>query len=514
MTRISFVARAAFACFALIAFPPAELTAQRIPVGPPPPGKTGRGTRVPTVAALPAPTGVTVTGTPASATIVWQSVNGAASYVVTRRLANAPDQQAKVAATETRYTDIGLRPSTAYTYLVDAIYPDGRSSFTQVLFTTPAAVNPSGLQGVQSGPGRVQLSWQLVPDASYYMVYGPGSTFGGVRVAVSGGNATVLSTIRPSIAYQVTGVPNGPQVWNVASYYDPEPLSAAVGVGPHAVSTAGSAYPGVQVTVGPWSGAVAGAGSGRDDAHFRIIATGFRVVHETADDPNSVDGVKDEVYFAFVTGKYDRVTSSHVGADVFRRTHVLGDVYNHQTNRVLAGTATANGGLQTGDVYPFVADPSQRYGKPVSDLSFPIVVWDGRLLPGQDAVLIFPTLWESHANTAPMDAWAQGEMRDMFRTWINPDVQRALTATTFAAVLPQGTGSAAVFGSKGDRPIGLERSGLPRRVIVLTREMVESLMPTYANRVSRNKMELQLVDAAGADLQGSYILYFEVERLP
>jgi hypothetical protein len=116
MRGIAFVAQVVVASVAVTTLLPAELAAQRIPpaprtpTAPLPPGAT-----VPGVAArpaLPAPAGVTVTGTPASAIVVWQSVQGAASYVVTRRQTNVPDKQAKLAATDTRWADIGLRPST------------------------------------------------------------------------------------------------------------------------------------------------------------------------------------------------------------------------------------------------------------------------------------------------------------------------------------------------------------------------------------------------------------------
>lgn len=74
-----------------------------------------------------------------------------------------------------------------------------------------------------------------------------------------------------------------------------------------------------------------------------------------------------------------------------------------------------------------------------------------------------------------------------------------------------------VFAFKQDRPIGLQRSvplmTLPRWAIVLTREMIESAF-AGAGGASTAKMEIPFIDAPGPDLQGSYVLYIEVERIP
>lgn len=171
-----------------------------------------------------APTGVTVNGTPASATLAWQPVAGVASYVVTRQQANVPATQQTLAPTNTGMYDSGLQPGTAYTYTVRAIQSDGREGSTVALFTTPLAVNPAGFMARQTGDGQVRLWWQPVNDASYYVVFGPGAQ-GGTKVDTA-------------TSYTVTSVPPGAQEWAVASYYDPGP-----------VSTVGTQFSRVQLTV-------------------------------------------------------------------------------------------------------------------------------------------------------------------------------------------------------------------------------------------------------------------------
>ena len=197
------------------------------------PGGTLRG-RVPPP---PAPTGVVVTGRQASANVVWTPMTGVASFVVARKEANAPVVQAKLAANQSGWYDIGLRPSTAYTYMVDAIYPDGREAYTEVPFTTPAATNPwpASFKATQTGVGKVQLTWAAVNGASYYVLLGPGSSYGGVKVT--------------GTSYTSTGVPPGNQTWAVGSYYEPGPMLASAPVGPNAVSTPATAFPTVALNV-------------------------------------------------------------------------------------------------------------------------------------------------------------------------------------------------------------------------------------------------------------------------
>ena len=94
--------------------------------------------------------------------------------------------------------------------------------------TTPAAVataipdNPTGFFAKQTGPGQVQLSWQPVTGVSYYGVFGPGSTGGGVQVATDTASLTV------------TGVPPGIHQWLIGSYNTPGPASTAMSAFPRA----------------------------------------------------------------------------------------------------------------------------------------------------------------------------------------------------------------------------------------------------------------------------------------
>jgi microsomal dipeptidase-like Zn-dependent dipeptidase len=72
--------------------------------------------------------------------------------------------------------------------------------------------NPLAFMARQTGDGTVKLWWQPVVGASYYVLFGPGAQ-GGLKVD------TAL------FGHTVTGIPAGTHQWQVASYYDPGPVS-------------------------------------------------------------------------------------------------------------------------------------------------------------------------------------------------------------------------------------------------------------------------------------------------
>jgi len=515
MKRIAFVARVAAACIALAPLLAASLDAQRTePVAKAPSTPLPRSAIVPVVVAPPAPKGVVVTGTQVIVTVVWQSVPGVASYVVIRRLNNNTVKQASLPATATRWIDVGTRPSTDYTYVVDAIYPDGRDAFTEVPFKTPLAENPRLVKATQVGAHQVQLTWEPVSGVSYYMVFGPGSNVGGMKVAPA---------TSPSVL--VMGVSAGLRVWNVGSYYDPDPqLWSSVGyspyAGPRAFSTPGADFTAVRLTViDPTAPAppVVPSSSAPFGDNYQVVATGFRVNHQTFDDPLQLDGKGDEAYAAFMSFQFNLTTGRQVGDFQARVTPVFGDLNDQppRSGRVNAGSASPAGGLVTGDVVP-PGDPTQRYGRQVSSELFPFLIWRGPLIAGQDAVLILSTMWESDGNNDAYLQWHRDEVNSLARTWADPMVLQALKAKQLALVMPTSGSQTTVSLLKQDRPIGLQRSGpfltLPRWAIVLTREMLDNAFAA-AGGASIVRMQIPFVDAPGPDLQGSYVLYIDVERI-
>lgn len=512
MNRTAVVVRVAAVAVALVTLLPVDLRTQIAPA----PRKTTmplpRGPLVPGMVAPPAPTGLTVTGSQVAAKVSWNSLAGVAYYMVTRRQGDAPVKQEKVPTSTRQWIDGTLRPSTAYSFVVDAVYPDGRSASAEIAFTSPPAVNPTGLTAAQTGAGQVQLTWKPVADVSYYMVFGPGSSFGGVKVPVAN-----------SPTYIVTGAPAGPQVWNVASFYDAGAASTIVPpgfVGKNAMSTPGAEYPSVRLTVTAMGALQAAAlepargtpSAAPTAARFQVVATGFRVIAATKDNPTDLDGKYDEVFAAFQAAPFDRQTQRPALTFDQASSAVLGDV-NLQSSRVRAGTGSQNGGLKAGDIFPWVTDPSVRNGAPISLKTFPMLVWKGPLTAGQDAVLIFPTLWEWDEDGNAELLWRSNLNQYMTQTWSDASVRQALTATRLAIVTASSTPASVPLTVTGTRPIGMQGWGLPRRVIVLTREMLESAFAA-AGGASLLKLEIPFLDAPDPQLAGSYVMYIEVERIP
>jgi hypothetical protein len=76
---------------------------------------------------------------------------------------------------------------------------------------------------------------------------------------------------------------------------------------------------------------------------YRITFAGFRVNHETNDDPLNRDGWADEVYAAVAVQRFDRGSGTMLeGAAVTSLTHGDG---NSAPERVPQGSALNNGGL-------------------------------------------------------------------------------------------------------------------------------------------------------------------------
>lgn len=476
----------------------------------------------------PAPTNLAVTGTPTTASLRWDRMAGISGYLVLR----SPDAgRSWVTLTpsallaESFNDGSGLDPRMSYLYRITALYPDGRQGSADLAFTPPQPINPSGFTAKQTATGQVQLSWQPVPGAAYYVVFGPGSTNGGAKLT-----ATSLT---------VTGVPTGLQEWAVASYYEPGP-----------VGTPGSAFPKASVTVTP------PAMSGR----YLVTLTGLRAIQASFDDQLSRDGMGDEIYAAALVRRYDRrngALAEWYGA----RTLTYGDTRNFGTDRVQAGTFSPTGGIRFSDPIPNVPDPTERVGAP-SMIAFPLKLWEGTLTDGQDALVISPSLWEADGTNLAQTLWHQQMEAINNSLFARPEVQYQIANQRFAPFFYGSTGindgvreaielvahqltTFMFFYTVGkdihepgpDRPIGLYRSGatgeaLPNTMVVLTREIIEaSLAPlppgtlplglpvAWPRMPKPGVMMIPFIDGehffGAAPLPNArYEMYLKVERLP
>lgn len=118
------------------------------------------------------PANLTVTGTPATASLRWDAVAGASGYHVSRTdAAGAAARLTGDAIAATSFEDVsgGVKPGVAYTYRVTATYPDGGAGTAQASFTPPAPAVPDSVRVEQRG-GETLLLWGAVFGAGSYPI--------------------------------------------------------------------------------------------------------------------------------------------------------------------------------------------------------------------------------------------------------------------------------------------------------------------------------------------------------
>jgi hypothetical protein len=481
----------------------------------------------------PASTGTPPTGTPTSVT----PASGTPTTVAPPAAVSAPPSAVARAGVPVVGEPIAVAPTQGHAPSQAAIVP----------------VNPKRFSAVQTGPGAVTLAWDPVAGVAFYQVWGAGLPNTGVTV--SSGTVTTVS-----------GVPAGLQMWSVGSYYTPGP-----------VSTPAIDFTKAQLQV---TSSIATSG------HYRVVANGFRVIHPTLDGSLSMDGKGDEVYGAFTMFHYNRKSGAMLDRDL-RRTHVIGDV-NNISGREKGGTFSAAGGLQAGDVFPVATSWSDQAVAPPTNYTFPFLIWQGTLTNAEDAVIILPTLWEYDGNSQYYDQWFVTELANAPAIWSNLAVQEALGGARLGLVIPSGTsapltgsafstgiafnmplmlpGMPSILGGSFDRPIGISlpngQARLPRRAIVITREVIETSLhkavsgagtavdsmmtslekaaaayaamqqsivdlsapggasasqsssTTIGDAGTGGVLAIPLFDESSPALQGQYVLYIQVDRIP
>jgi|tagenome__1003787_1003787.scaffolds.fasta_scaffold20958360_2 hypothetical protein len=446
---------------------------------------------------------------------------------------------------------------------------------------------PGNVQATASGPTRVKLTWtapaaangyivqrgigqnaleRLTPDkittTAYTDAAAPASSALRYRVkAFFPGGATSLSAIvsvtTPSAASNTASGTQPNQQLAAAPSAD----RSAIVREPHQAGF--TAVPASPVLATPGA-APAAASSGR----YRVVANGFSVVQQAHSN-------HDDVYGGFVMLHFNRQNGELLDRDA-RHTNVLGDINGRvfgETDggsfpRLHAGTASASGGLRNGDSYPDAGHARFRGadGIPPNRQTFPFEIWTGDLTNASDAIVILPTLWSRDGKTQPYDDWQTKELSAGSQIWYDQAVQEALRQTSLGVVAPPGAitpngnqrfsemaklvGLAIVGGmgqpwvlgfafdpSAHDFPIGFDpgAKALPRRAIVLTREMIEQALnspklPLNTTMVVPNYPAwiLPYLDAPvgvipvllfdrvpppGEPLRTSYVMYLQVERI-
>jgi len=144
-------------------------------------------------AALPAPTGLKVTGSDdTSVSLAFDAVAGAAGYNVYRASGGGLGKVNGTMVTATTYKDAGLTAGTSYSYQVRAVsgtLAEGAPSAVVIAMTTghpPVLAAPGDLKVTATTAASVSLAFTASPGAAGYNIYRAASA-GGTASRVSGG---------------------------------------------------------------------------------------------------------------------------------------------------------------------------------------------------------------------------------------------------------------------------------------------------------------------------------------
>jgi hypothetical protein len=265
---------------------------------------------------------------------------------------------------------------------------------------------------------------------------------------------------------------------------------------------------------------------------YRISIAGFKVNHETYDDPLERDGKRDEVFTAVVVQHFNRKTGALVDAGTVQ-SKVFGDA-NGFPDRVPQGRASDVGGLMTGDVVPFGWDEQMILPSPNPGW-FPLVLWEGSLANGEDALVLRPTIWEWDGDHAGLNYWLNVVTRDPAGTWNYAPLQETVASPSISEVRGGGildisnnlasfTRAPSNVEAGKDRPIGIDRPDPSTsyldwwrdRLLVLTREKIEQeLSKSGAVGGIRGLFPLRFIDSTRGDraMSGDYTVYLRLERV-
>lgn len=403
-----------------------------------------------------------------------------------------------------------LEPNTVYRVVVH--YRDGREGSLDYTYANPPQPGVvTNLKAEQTGPGKVKLTWNrekpLVNNsgvAETYQVSSPTSAVFNQRIGTN--------------SLEVVSVPVGNHWVRVAMVYGdsskmaPAPKDVAVNLDVLA-----------------------------DRARYRITILGLECLQETKDDPLQLDGKRDEVFLGVYLATAPRLNGNQRPTPVATlRTKVMGDT-NSYPDRIRAGTASAQGGIQTGDFVPDSTITTPKVNVQGTTDHFPLKVWEGELTDTSDLLVIAPCLFEwDSKDEAAWNRWVEWwstpngsvQLGDSARQ-SKPEYLGAHLTTTWkteAYVDLDGYRFskyyAPSFNDKANRPINVEDQAIGLTTpdyfwipmgMVLTHQKLEKQLGAQNSIIipwnfGDGKYGQSPVDN-DSELYGAYRLYFQIERL-
>jgi hypothetical protein len=253
----------------------------------------------------------------------------------------------------------------------------------------------------------------------------------------------------------------------------------------------------------------------------------MRVLQTTLELPAGPDGRGEEAYAAAAVIMYDRV-ARRVTSRSEVQTKEYGELVSAALfpNRIQGGSMTANGGIWTGngvETIPSQYNPTGSSLPALTNDRFPILVWEGSLTSGVDALLLAPSVWERDIDPNVYRLWSNNwrtaALDNLFATALT--IQLTSTQLSVAPmsspglpiILPVGD----LTGNVKDRPVGMAPQppvGPPitatyqDRYLVITREKLAELTQVGASKL----FQVDFVEPITIATRGSYTLFIRIER--
>jgi hypothetical protein len=258
---------------------------------------------------------------------------------------------------------------------------------------------------------------------------------------------------------------------------------------------------------------------------YRATINGFWCHNETWDDVFNWDGKHDEVFLAVNT----KIVSPDgtIQQSLDSESELMGDTWN-LPNRVQAGSASDRGGIVSGDKFPAIAKPWERSSALNAGRYPPYTIWQGELRPGQDMVMLTPTIWEWDPGAGFWDGWLAWQVqtdkdygqraKEIFGN-IWPVAKPVFDAVSLG-IQTVGTlaGLWSPLGQSMRRPIGTRRDPndphsfvFNPKTIALNTETADYLVANDLQGLGNGIIELPYQD--DPYLRGVYSIFVQVERL-
>jgi hypothetical protein len=250
---------------------------------------------------------------------------------------------------------------------------------------------------------------------------------------------------------------------------------------------------------------------------YDITLEGFTVNNQTWDNILNVDGWADEVYIHADVRVIDQ--AGNLLLPSVRQSATMGDT-NSFPNRVQAGSATARGGLRSGDTFPY--NPPWERQEGLQSNRPPMRLFEGELTDDL-AVAITPTIWEWDGGTDLFNVWGRSLVDN--GPAIAAAVMNIIAAARGGVPLPTDliktnleTGIPNLFsllsdiaGQARDRPIGMEPQAaaatFSSKSLVMTNRLAQ-LATGYDFGFGPGIIGIQYID--GGNLAGNYSLYIKI----